>query len=223
MADDTNTAGREAIIRAAVAAMPHIDPLVADDLLDGVTMRTEADDIVAIFQAGRASLAASAGSEPVAAAAQSALETLERTHQSLARQLDLIAERAPGNFLDKRPVVSTLTMHQKRTEAAAAALRTALESHPSPPEGMAGWKPIATAPKDGTLILVHFKSKGVRAVSWDSPFHDEVTEENGIWCVDDDKHGPYGLRGYNDDGPTAPTHWMPLPAPPLPASEAKEL
>jgi hypothetical protein len=85
-------------------------------------------------------VAASAGSEPVAAAAQSALETLERTHQSLARQIDLIAERAPGNFLDKRPVVSTLTMHQRRTEAAAIALRTALVTHPSPPEGMAGWR-----------------------------------------------------------------------------------
>ncbi len=88
-------------------------------------------------------------------------------------------------------------------------------AHPSPPEGMVGgWMPIETAPKDGKLILVNFKIKGVRAVSWDSPFHDEVTEENGIWCVDDDKHGPYGLRGYNDDGPTAPTHWMPLPLPP---------
>lgn len=65
MADDTNTAEREAIIRAAVAAMPHTNPLVADDLLGGFTMHTEADDIVAIFQAGRASLAASAG-EPVA-------------------------------------------------------------------------------------------------------------------------------------------------------------
>lgn len=74
--------------------------------------------------------------------------------------------------------------------------------------------PIETAPKDGTLILVHFKTKGVRAVSWDSPFRDEVTAENGIWCVDDDKHGPYGLRGYNDEGPTAPTHWMKLPESP---------
>lgn len=84
------------------------------------------------------------------------------------------------------------------------------------------WQSIETAPKDGTLILVHFKTKGVRAVSWDSPFHDEVTEENGLWCVDDDKHGPYGLRGYNKDGPTAPTHWMPLPSPPTnPAGSGK--
>ena len=87
------------------------------------------------FRDGVASV--SAGSESVAAAARLALETLYRTHQSLARQLDLIAERAPGNFLDKRPVVNTLNMHRKRTETSAAALRSALDTHPSPPEGMA--------------------------------------------------------------------------------------
>ena len=88
----------------------------------------------------------------------------------------------------------------------------------APPTAQAeGWQSIETAPKDGTLILVHFGTKGVRAVSWDSPFHDEVNEENGIWCVDDDKHGPFGLRGYLDGHPSAPTHWMHLPPPPTSA------
>lgn len=41
----------EQIIRAAVAAMPHTNPGVADDLLGGFTMHTEADDIVAIWKA----------------------------------------------------------------------------------------------------------------------------------------------------------------------------
>jgi hypothetical protein len=76
------------------------------------------------------------------------------------------------------------------------------------------WQDISTAPKDGTLILVSFGSKGVRAVAWDSPHYADVTPENGIWCVDDDKHGPYPLRGYNNEGHNAPTKWMPLPAPP---------
>lgn len=76
------------------------------------------------------------------------------------------------------------------------------------------WRSIETAPKDGTLILVHFRCKGVRAVFWGSPFYDEVDESNGLWCVDDDKHGPYALRGYTVTGPSAPTHWMRLPAPP---------
>lgn len=130
MADDTNTAEREAFIKWME------EEEVSTSAAESIWSRDEM--LARGFQAGRASLAASAGSEPVAAAAQSALETLERTHQSLARQIDLIAERAPGNFLDKRPVVSTLTMHQRRTEAAAIALRTALVTHPSPPYGMAG-------------------------------------------------------------------------------------
>jgi len=41
----------EQIIRTAVAAMPHTNPGVADDLLDGFTMHTEAEDIVAIWKA----------------------------------------------------------------------------------------------------------------------------------------------------------------------------
>lgn len=45
---------REAIIRAAVAAMPATNPLIADDLIEGFTMHTEADDIVAIWEAARA-------------------------------------------------------------------------------------------------------------------------------------------------------------------------
>lgn len=44
-------ADREAIIRAAVAAMPNCNPGVADDLIQGHTMHTEADDILAIWQA----------------------------------------------------------------------------------------------------------------------------------------------------------------------------
>ena len=75
------------------------------------------------------------------------------------------------------------------------------------------WQPIETVPKDGSLILVSFGAKGVRAVAWDSLWDDEVTPENGLWCVNDDKHGPYALRGYSDTY-KAPTHWMPLPSPP---------
>lgn len=68
------------------------------------------------------------------------------------------------------------------------------------------WQPIETAPKDGTLIFVHFRYKGVRAVFWESPFYDEVDGSNGVWCVDADKYGPRALSGYT----VAATHWMPL-------------
>jgi hypothetical protein len=71
------------------------------------------------------------------------------------------------------------------------------------------WHPIATAPKDGTRVLVAggtrgceyswcefygAKVKDTAVVKWDS-----VTEQ----FVDGELH-------YN------PTHWMPLPAPPVP-------
>jgi hypothetical protein len=77
------------------------------------------------------------------------------------------------------------------------------------------WQPIETAPRDGTRILVSFGDMGVWQVSWTEPAYDDWM----IWCVDDNKHGPYALRGYAATGPRAPTHWQPLPAPPT--SETK--
>lgn len=75
-------------------------------------------------------------------------------------------------------------------------------------------KGIKTAPRDGTVILVHFKRHGWVSVFWSSPYYDqdEVTIENGIWCVDDFKHGPYSVRGYSDGDDT---HWTTLPDNPL--------
>ena len=79
---------------------------------------------------------------------------------------------------------------------------TMLYAHPSPPEGMAGWQPIETAPKDGQAILV---TDGMHCycVEW--------CEEFDWWTVDDNKLGPFRLRG------SAPTHWMKLPEAPGPA------
>lgn len=69
---------------------------------------------------------------------------------------------------------------------------------PSTPDG---WQPIETAPRDGTVILVYFKRRGAKSVRW----------EEGVWHVDDHKHGPFPVRGYIDSDVT---HWMPLPQPP---------
>ena len=82
---------------------------------------------------------------------------------------------------------------------------------------IAPWRPIEEAPKGdkwgGPLLLVNFKGKGVRAVSWDSPWSTDLPN-NGIWCVDDDKMGPYALRGYVDGDEIG---FLPLPA--LPAKD----
>ena len=82
---------------------------------------------------------------------------------------------------------------------------TDLYTHPSPPEGMAGWQPIETAPKDGQDILVT-DGMNCYCVEWD--------EEFDWWTVDDNKLGPFRLRG------SAPTHWVPLPPAPGPADQS---
>ena len=64
------------------------------------------------------------------------------------------------------------------------------------------WRHIETAPKDGQAILVT-DGMDCYCVEWD--------EEFDWWTVDDNKLGPFRLRG------SAPTHWMPLPAAPGPA------
>lgn len=65
------------------------------------------------------------------------------------------------------------------------------------------WRPINSAPQDGTAILVY--AEGVMAVvRWIDP----PDSENGWWHVDDNKHGPFALRG------PSPTHWLSLPPPP---------
>ncbi len=82
--------------------------------------------------------------------------------------------------------------------------RAGLAEVAEPPAPVAeGWQPIGTAPTDGTMVLLAGCRKQVVA-AW-------VEHENEWWHVDDNKHGPFPLRG------PAQTHWMPLPPPPLSA------
>jgi hypothetical protein len=82
------------------------------------------DAIIAAGERLRAALApAQAHAEEVQWEAHLA-EIVEHTIETLARQLDLIAERAPGAFLDKVPVVRSLTAHKQRLERALAERNT---------------------------------------------------------------------------------------------------
>lgn len=90
------------------------------------------------------------------------------------------------------------------------------------------WQPIETAPKDGTEILGWRKDCGILLVRWtncESFMTDREMEESGLddeaifasdwFCAD-------FVSGGRLEGSEAPTHWMPLPAPPLAANtEAK--
>lgn len=65
------------------------------------------------------------------------------------------------------------------------------------------WQPIETAPKDGTVVLIHDPD--------DAPYTGIVT----IGLFDGEKwngcdHGYHMNAGII----VAPTHWMPLPSPP---------
>lgn len=74
------------------------------------------------------------------------------------------------------------------------------------------WKPIETAPKDGTQILVYSKNDGVVWVSWDTEeiYYPDCNPEK-CWAVpgshQDEQGGCYRI----DDA----THWVPVPKPPI--------
>jgi hypothetical protein len=64
------------------------------------------------------------------------------------------------------------------------------------------WQPIETAPKDGTFILGYYADRPWLwdIVQWDAGYL------GGAW---------WG-GGHENDGPLfPPTHWMPLPDPPV--------
>lgn len=67
-----------------------------------------------------------------------------------------------------------------------------------------GWQPIETAPKNGTVILIFGVYVGY-------PIQHVVEWRKGRWKVDTED----GWWGVVVD----PTHWMPLPNPPLADSD----
>lgn len=81
---------------------------------------------------------------------------------------------------------------------------------------MSNWKPIKTAPKDGSRILFYDSSANgkVFAGVWDAKF--EITgvtisrtKYRGAWT--DYRVASFGYEEYCE---YSPTHWMPLPEPP---------
>lgn len=80
---------------------------------------------------------------------------------------------------------------------------------------MTEWKPIKTAPKDGTEIILGWDSASVWIVrnGW---WCDGFDQFEGVYIEDDCGWWAYRhsvtqekLEGYD-----SPTHWMPLPEPP---------
>ncbi len=70
------------------------------------------------------------------------------------------------------------------------------------------WKPIETAPKDESYVLV--KQSDVLEPSIYVACFDPAWGGDGWWLVCDGKNAELPLRG------PEPTHWLPLPKPPTP-------
>jgi hypothetical protein len=71
-------------------------------------------------------------------------------------------------------------------------------------EQEAGWRPIETAPKDGTTVILYCAQPKVR-------YRLTVAKWVATWKAWQSQPGAWTV---------SPTHWMPLPAPP--ASQEQE-
>lgn len=89
---------------------------------------------------------------------------------------------------------------------------------------MTEWQPIETAPRDGTLILLHRSDGSI------SPFEDNTVVVgrwiSGPWQDGSESKFVFGSHYYvdNDNRKTTfhiatATHWMPLPPPPKKGDE----
>lgn len=76
------------------------------------------------------------------------------------------------------------------------------------------WQPIETAPRDGTVILLTY-ADDVLVGAWDAG------ESRYPWkYLDAEWRRGKGLVPFmNGLASHAPTHWMPLPAPPAPKGD----
>lgn len=75
---------------------------------------------------------------------------------------------------------------------------------------MSEWQDIESAPRDGTWFLGHFPGQKIRAI----PCHRCADLREGH--AGEYFFGMYGIGAlYGDNFMLWPTHWMPLPDPPV--------
>ena len=87
---------------------------------------------------------------------------------------------------------------------------------------MADWKPIETAPRDGTSIQARIPGNGEdNVIAWQvDAFLDSDEQTVGGWAFTSEQEPPECWTdgvcwGVNEDGAASvqPTHWQPLPEP----------
>lgn len=113
------------------------------------------------------------------------------------------ARKAPDRAELARLIRGCLITEREPLEIADAIL--ALSPAPQPEQGLAaGWRPIETAPKDGTFADLWHRDQGrVANCRW-------LTNALGFTAW----HAQQGGRGWNMGEDDNFTHWMPLPASP---------
>jgi hypothetical protein len=102
-------------------------------------------------------------------------------------------------YVAKHGTSSTLLRDIEACRRRADAVLALLILRDAPRDAGDGWRPIETAPKDGTSILIGRAERGVMFAYWYGPqecFCEHHTDQD-IW----EEH-------------KQPTHWRPIPAPP---------
>lgn len=127
-------------------------------------------------------------------------------------------ERTPAEMI--REVVDRLTEQGRLTNEYAHALLACADAWDREQQRDSPWQPIETAPKDGTPVLIGWHDDAgawqERRAWWDREFAIEGCDDdmNTLW-----KQAWTDYRvasfGYEEVWEYEPTHWMPLPAPPV--------
>lgn len=84
-------------------------------------------------------------------------------------------------------------------------------------EGQSAWRPIESAPRDGSEILTWREDTGVLLLRWASAAEFMTQAEQELELLDEDEATEPGwfcadfARGCRLDGVDIPTHWRPMP------------
>lgn len=109
-----------------------------------------------------------------------------------------------------RSCVAAFSLTQPGEKSLLRLLLDELMAAGADPVPVCRWREIATAPKDADLILLYQAGEGVRAGYWDT-----ITDpDRPHWFSPESQL----ITG----GQVQPTHWMPLPAPPVALVPAEE-
>jgi hypothetical protein len=108
---------------------------------------------------------------------------------------DLISREAAIALLNKIPIEQEGCPRDQALDAAVEALTNM-------PSAGSGWRPIETAPKDGTLVILYSPAEEAVCVG---------VFDHCLWhCAERHQpdNGEFGFDGFED---ATPSHWMPLP------------